>query len=158
MPDLLVKLYHLPDTFSVKDLNEQGIQIKRVLPPDKHLVDEFVRKNFSEAWVSEISVSLTKVNPTCFIAIKDHRVVGFAAYDATAKGFFGPTGVDENFRGLGVGKALLMKCLIAMREEGYGYAIIGGVGKAQPFYEKVCQAEEIKDTNPSVYSRMVGNN
>jgi len=156
MADMLVKLYHLEEDYSVLALKEKGIHIKRVLSPDKHLVEQFIRQHFSEAWVSEASVALTKVNPSCFIAIKDQAIIGFACYDATAKGFFGPTGIDEAHRGNGAGAALLMKCLLAMREEGYGYAIIGGVGKAKPFYEKICHESSIDDSNPTVYSRMVG--
>jgi len=155
MPDMLVKLYNLPEEFSLDYLSEKGIYIKRPLPPDIHQVTKFVRVHFSEAWASEVSVALTKVNPTCFIAIKNKKVIGFACFDATAKGFFGPTGVDENYRSYGIGKALLMKCLLAMRDEGYAYAIIGGVDKAQPFYEKVCQAIVIPNTNQTVYSRMI---
>jgi hypothetical protein len=37
-----------------------------------------------------------------------------------------------------------------MREMGYGYAIIGGVGPAA-FYEKVCGATVIEGSDVSVY-------
>jgi GNAT superfamily N-acetyltransferase len=43
------------------------------------------------------------------------------------RGFFGPAGVAESARGFGLGKALLMKALEALREIGHAYAIIGGV-------------------------------
>ena len=58
------------------------------------------------------------------------------------RGFFGPTGVDPAYRGKGIGKALLLKCLEAMRNEGYGYAVIGGAGPVN-FYEKCCGATVI---------------
>ena len=53
-------------------------------------------------------------------------MLGFACYDTTHKNFFGPTGVDAAKRGQGIGTALLLATLHAMREAGYMYAIIGG--------------------------------
>lgn len=156
MADMLVNLYNLPNEYTF--INEQCIKIIRVLPPDIHLVKEFISKNFSLAWSSEASVSLYKTNPTCFIAHKDQEIIGFACYDATAKGFFGPIGVAEKYRSYGVGKALLMKTLLAMREDGYAYAIIGGASGAKAFYEKTCDAMEIPNSDLSVYQRMIGNN
>ena len=82
--------------------------------------------------------------------MKDEKPVGFACYDATMRDFFGPTAVSEEFRCCGIGAALLLKCLWAMREEGYAYAIIGGVGPAK-FYEKVCGARLIENSTPGVY-------
>lgn len=49
--------------------------------------------------------------------------------------FFGPTKVLESYQGKGIGKALLLRSLHALKDEGYIYAIIGGIGPAR-FYEK----------------------
>ena len=62
---------------------------------------------------------------SCFVAVQNQQIIGFACYDATALGFFGPTGVIEESRGKGVGKALLLACMLDMKLKGYGYAIIG---------------------------------
>jgi predicted N-acetyltransferase YhbS len=70
------------------------------------------------------------------------------------KGFFGPTGVDAHQRGRGIGKALLVACLQAMRHEGYGYAIIGGVGPAE-FYSKAVGATLIEGSAPGIYKGML---
>ena len=64
--------------------------------------------------------------------------------------FFGPTGVDPNERKHGIGKALLFNCLEAMKQQGYGYAIIGGVGPAE-FYTKAAGAIPIEGSEPGVY-------
>lgn len=61
--------------------------------------------------------------------------MGYACYDATAPDFFGPTRVLDSEQSHGVGTALLLRCLTAMREYGYGYAIIGSVGPVE-FYRK----------------------
>jgi len=59
-------------------------------------------------------------------------------------------GSDDSVRGRGVGKILLLMALHDMRANGYGYAIIGGVGPAE-FYTKVSGAVIIPDSSPGVY-------
>jgi hypothetical protein len=49
-----------------------------------------------------------------------------------------------------VGSALLFRCLEAMRELGYAYGIIGGVGPAA-FYEKACGAFVIPGSERGIY-------
>ena len=75
---------------------------------------------------------------------------GFGVYECTRRGYFGPTGVQEDLRGNGVGALLLLRCLEAMRDMGYAYAIIGGVGPTK-FYEKVCDAFVIPGSDVGVY-------
>ena len=65
-------------------------------------------------------------------------------------GLFGPTRVLDSEQGHGVGTALLLRCLTAMREYGYGYAIIGSVGPVE-FYQKTCNATVIPDSDPGIY-------
>ncbi len=55
----------------------------------------------------------------CFIATENGKLVGFACYDSSSKGFFGPIGVDPQRRGENIGQALLVRTLTAMREYGY---------------------------------------
>jgi len=153
---MLVNLYQLPETAELyKKVEASGIRLVRALSPDEHRIADFIRSAFGENWVSETRAALTNHPTTCFIAIKDHEVIGFADYDATAKGYFGPTGVLKSERGQGIGAALLLKCLEAMREDGYGYAIIGSAGPMD-FYAKCCGARVIENDNPNLYSRMVG--
>ena len=154
--DMLVKLYALEDNIPEKcALAEKGVRVVRALAPDNHRVLAFVREQFGESWVSECAVALSRTPSTCYIAVAEHEVVGFACYDAPAKGFFGPTGVREDRRGQDIGTALLKSCLLAMRAEGYGYAIIGSVGGARPFYEKTVGAKVIEDSSPGIYEQMI---
>lgn len=150
--DMLVNLQHLPE---YEPLN--GIMIERVLPPDRHRVLSWVQEQFGESWESECAVALSAQPNTCFIAKKDGACIGFACYDATARGFFGPIGVAEDARKSGVGRALLIRCLLAMREAGYGYAVIGWCDEAARFYERSVGAVPIPDSDPkdSVYGRMI---
>lgn len=52
-----------------------------------------------------------------------------------------------------------ISCFIleAMKEEGYGYAVIGWVGDAIGFYEKCLKVIEIPDSEPNqgIYRRLV---
>ena len=152
--DLLVDLYDLKQTPFTND----KVQIKRVLPPDSDKVIEFILKEFTEEWASEAKSALYRANPNCFIAVRDEKVIGFACYDATAKGFFGPLGVSKDARGLGLGIILVQKTLKAMRDDGYAYAIIGGASvKTQPFYEKACGNILPIPNSRKIYLRMVRN-
>ena len=54
-------------------------------------------------------------------------------------------------RGRGIGKALLLTALEGLREIGYAYGIIGGVGPAE-FYAKACGAVMIEGSTPGIYA------
>ncbi len=154
--DLLVKLYKLEDKIKNLDkLEEDNIRIVRALALDKSRIMDFIKTEFEINWANEFERALYNDPASCFIAIKDKEVVGFACYDTTGKGFFGPTGVSEKVRGKGVGTVLLLKCLLDMRDMGYGYAIIGGASDAIEFYSKVVGATIIPDSYPGIYSRMI---
>lgn len=147
--DLLVDLYQ--QNFKKTHLE---YTIKRVLSTDGDLLIDFILKRFSPRWASEVKSGLYKPNPSCFIATDGQQIIGFACYDSTAKGFFGPMGVDENYRKKGIGASLIVHCLEAMYFDGYAYAIIGSVSeRTQPFYNKTCNAIPI-DNSRKIYSRM----
>lgn len=149
--DMIANLTRLPGEEPL-----EGIKIKRAFAGEKMRVLDFIREHFSEGWVYEAENAL--LQHKCFIATRDNQILGFACYDATAKGYFGPIGVLEETRGTGVGTALLLRTLTCMREEGYGYAIIGWVDDAEHFYRKTVQAEWIPGGEPenTVYSNLIG--
>jgi GNAT superfamily N-acetyltransferase len=151
MQDMLVRLYDLPDHMSlIEKLQNEGIVIRRPLAAEKSIVLDWVTKHFGTGWASEAAVSFSYQPIACFIAILSGRVVGFACYDSCYRNFFGPTGVDEKARNKGIGKALLLECLYAMKSQGYAYGIIGGVGPAE-FYAKAVGATLIDGSNPGIY-------
>jgi hypothetical protein len=92
--------------------------------------------------------------PTCFIAIQNDELIGFACHEATAKGFFGPTGVDTVARGKGVGHALLLTTLLDMYAQGYAYGVIGGAGPME-FYRRSVGAVPIEGSEPGIYRGML---
>lgn len=157
MPDLLVKLYTLPPLEpEFEAMRAQGITLRRGLPPEKHMVLDWVEPNFSAYWRSECDIAFSRQPPSIYVATLDGEMVGFGCYDTTARGFFGPTGVSEAMRGRGVGRALLIACLHAMRETGYGYAIIGGAGPVD-FYQRAVGATIIPDSTPGIYAGLLRN-
>lgn len=157
MSDYLVKLYDLPplEPFFEK-VNKNDVTIRRPIGPENYAVIEWIEENFFPLWAGEAENAFFRSPKSIFIATKNEtkEMLGFACYDATTKGFFGPTGVSEAARGTGIGSALLMASLHAMRDEGYGYAIIGGVGPAE-FYEKICGAVKIDGSSPGIYKGML---
>jgi len=151
MPDMLVRLYGLPDLHGpMKKTKRQGIMIRRPNPWEKAVLLDWVREHFSPAWGFECEAAFAHVPPSCFIAVQDDTLIGFACHDCTRRNFFGPTGVAENERGKGVGLALLLSCLYAMRDDGYAYAVIGGVGPAE-YYSKNVGAALIDGSSPGIY-------
>jgi len=152
MFDMLVRLYALPDSAPLRaDLTRQGICIRPCRPYEAHALYEWVGRVFSTRWVSECTVAMAHTPTGCIIATQNHRIVGFACYDATARGFIGPMGVDPSARGRKIGAAVLITALEHMRDAGYAYAVIGGVGPAA-FYEKCVGAVPIADSDPGIYA------
>ncbi len=151
MPDLLVRLYDLPGVASlVKRLAARGIVIRRAMPYEKYAVVEWVEKMFSKGWAGECDVGFSNHPVSCFIATEAGKIVGFACHDSTCRNFFGPTGVDTEKRGSGIGKALLLSCLHAMAAQGYAYAVIGGAGPTE-FFVHTAGAMPIDGSTPGIY-------
>ncbi|MCU0514526.1 MAG: N-acetyltransferase [Anaerolineae bacterium] len=133
MTDMLVKLYALPPLPPELDRQtQQGVTLRRGLPPEKHLVADWVAQHFSLYWRSEAEI----------------------AFHRQPVSFFGPTGVAAAARGRGTGRALLLACLHDMRAQGYGYAIIGAVGPVD-FYAQHAGATLIPDSTPGIYAGLL---
>jgi GNAT superfamily N-acetyltransferase len=152
--DLLVRLYDLPAFEATAKVAAAGITIRRALSPERYFIIEWVREKFGEIWAGEVSAGLARMPVTVLVAVKDDALLGFACFDTSAKGFFGPTGVDETARGQGIGEALLIATLRSMREEGYAYAVIGDPGPVE-FYKKRLDALEIPGSKPGIYKGML---
>lgn len=157
MPDMLVKLYELPDGSELySGLEQKDIKIIRPMTPNKHIVHAWIAKHFDEGWANETDTAFTHFPVSCFIAYdtKNKRILGFAAYESTYRNYFGPTGVDPEARGLGIGRALCLRCMEAMRDEGYAYAIIGSAGPVD-FYKKVVGATVIDGAEVGIYKDLI---
>ena len=172
MTDMLVKLYALPELAPhVTTLAQSGIEIRRAHPSERYVLSAWVHEHFEDSsWAVGCEVALERQPVSCYLAIKkrqrqmpgtnpydlpDEVLLGFACYDVASKGMFGPLGVDEKYRGQGIGTALLLACLYAMKEE-YAYAVIGWVS-SEEFYARAAGATVIPDSEPGIFhGQLVG--
>jgi GNAT superfamily N-acetyltransferase len=153
--DLLVRLYDLPPLPpALAAVETHGIEVRRALATERPQVTAFARapaSGGSEGWAAECEAAFARLPLACFVAVeRTDTLVGLACYDATCRGFFGPELVAESVRGRGVGTALLLAALHAMRAEGYAYAIIGWASSVD-FYRKAVGATVIEGSTPGIY-------
>ena len=150
MADLLVNLLKLP----VVEADAKEFIVRRAQPFELSAVQGFVAESFSRNWADEISVGFARQPISVFVATMHRKLIGFAAYECTRRGFFGPMGVVEHAHGKGVGKALLLAALWGLREMGYVYAIVGAAGPVH-FYQKTVGAIVIPDSEPGIYTDLL---
>jgi GNAT superfamily N-acetyltransferase len=163
MPDMLVKLYDLPGLEAeLARQQSRSIAIHHALAPDKQSVLKWVKRHWGRGWASECDVAFARQPVACILATRAGKdpdadnILGFACYESTCRGFFGPTGVLPAEQGAGIGQTLLLATLHAMRAQGHAYAIIGGVGAdVQGFYAKAVGAVVIEGSDPGVYGGML---
>ncbi|MBW8829924.1 MAG: GNAT family N-acetyltransferase [Burkholderiales bacterium] len=153
--DMLIKLYESAGNWATgDDRSHPEIVLRKPRGSEHTLLERWVEDCIAPIWLSEVRAALTNRPVTLFIALRDTDILGFACYDATARGFIGPIGVVESARNQGIGSALLLACLQDMRSAGYGYAIAGHVG-APDFFRRVAGAIEIPDSTPGFYAGML---
>ena len=150
--DMLVRLYDLPDaTPAAAALAAEGLIVRRAMAQERDLLVAWVGKHFdARGWPSEVAVAFTRQPTACWVAVHDHRPVGFACIEVTARGMCGPIGVDAALRGRGVGRLLLLRALQDQRTRGYAYSVIGQVGEPA-FFSRVVGAEAIPGSTPGPY-------
>jgi GNAT superfamily N-acetyltransferase len=133
--------------------DQRQIILRRANPWELSRVREFAGK-WAITWADEAEVGFARQPVSVFIAIAAGEIARFCCYECTRRNYLGPMGVDESFRGNGLGKALLLASLASLREMGYAYAIIGGVGPVE-FYQKACGATVIERSDRGVYVDML---
>lgn len=155
MPDMLVNLLTLPPLAPLlESIEKDGVNVRRAQPFEITQVRSFIESNFSATWADETTVGFANKPVSVFIAIAENKITGFAAYECTRRGFFGPTGVVEKAQGRGVGKSLLLASLWGLQQLGYAYGIIGRAGPVK-FYEKAVGAMVIPDSDPGTYTNLL---
>ena len=161
--DLLVKLYNLPEPAPALTGAGAGVLVRRANAWEKAFLAGWVRARFGDSWSHGCEVALEQRPVTCFVAVTPvlgqpagerpaDVLLGFACYDVAARGIFGPTGVQEDQRGRGLGTALLLATLYAMWAEGYAYAIIGQAGPVD-FYARTVGASVIEGSETGTARR-----
>lgn len=112
-----------------------GVQVR---PADRGVV-EWVRSVWGDGWAWEVSQSLERAGTGCYVAWRDGKRLGFAAYGANRPSWFGPMGTDPAAGGLGIGRVLLRRCLTDQRAGGLSTAQIGWAGPIA-FYSRAVGA------------------
>ena len=150
LQDLIVPLFRLP----AQERAFSNCLIRAVFPAEKNDVVSWIQKEFGRNWASEFEYAAGLSPISAYIAIERGSILGFACFDAAAKGVFGPTGVSKEGRGRGVGSALLFRALTDMRSLGYAYAIIGAAGPVE-YYERTVGAIRIENDSPGFLGSIV---
>jgi ribosomal protein S18 acetylase RimI-like enzyme len=121
-------------------LTARGIECRRATEADRAAVDCLLESHWP-SWRDEVAVSLENAPPSLHVALRGKTVLGFAAWDANNRGtgWFGPMGTAPETRGLGIGRALLLRCLADIRAAGHPAAVIPWV-EPVAFYEKTVGA------------------
>ena len=139
LPDMIVRLESLPDPRPIeRRLADEAYAVQRATKGRRPAVAAFIEEHFSERW-SLGTAAFSRRPVSLFVALSGDEIVGFAAYDCSYRGYFGPMGVREDLRGVGLGSALLLRTLQDMADRAHKWAVIGEVDPVA-FYEKVCGA------------------
>jgi len=106
-----------------KQLAERGITVRPMQPEDILPLLSFLRENFGWDWYRFYQESLLEINTqggqnriSIFVALHEGCVIGCSHHRLER---FGPFGVQEAWRGQGIGSILLARCLREMRAKGY---------------------------------------
>jgi GNAT superfamily N-acetyltransferase len=166
MADMLVKLYQLPPLQPALDaVAPQRIHIRPARVGEEPVIAAWIARHFSADWANGVGYATSRSPCSLFLAIEHappappaanpyalppERLVGFACYDTSSRGMFGPIGVQPGHQGRGIGTALLLAALHAMWQENYAYAIIGWAGPVD-WYARQVQATRIPDSEPGPF-------
>lgn len=151
-PDMICPLFEIPDYSDlVKKLESEGIRLTRPKPWKHTAFMESMVKNFGQGWADEADRGFKNDPVSIIIAMDGDEIIGFAAYEATARCYFGPTGVLESYRGRGIGKALFFKAMEGLRDMGYVYGIIGSPGPVD-FYSKAMKGLLLPNDWKNIYT------
>ena len=137
--DMLVNLTSLPPMIGPIE----GVTIRRALASERESASAWMLSMHNRSWHRQSDQAFDNNPIKAFVAVDAaNKIIGFGAYDSTAMNIFGPTAVDEAWRGKRIGTAILLACLYEMRENGFKYAIIGMAGP-QDYYKKAVGATPI---------------
>ena len=71
MPDMLVKLYDLPDVAqNIENLKIYRIEIRRALATDKNKIVNWVRSTFNNECANECDAAFCNKPVSCFLALE----------------------------------------------------------------------------------------
>jgi mycothiol synthase len=121
----------------------RGYEVRRAHVDDGAAAIAFAGATFAPVWAFELERALENDPPGVHLAVaaKDGAVVAFACHDGNNRGlgWFGPAGTAPAARGLGLGQALLLPCLLDIGAAGHDEAVIAWIGPRK-FYQDAAGA------------------
>jgi mycothiol synthase len=117
----------LETTADEERLVASGLVLRRAADADGPLLLAFA-SSFGGTWAEEVSTALSYSPARCHLALREGRVVAFAAHGVNRVSWFGPMGTDPAERGKGVGSVLLRRCLADQLASGLSHAEIAWAG------------------------------
>lgn len=122
-------------------LAQLGWEIRRLTRDDQAAFDAWLSANWSPGWRYEALDAYNNDPVSVFGALRAGVIHGFAAYNVSAfEHSFGPTGVDETTRGLGLGRVLLLRCLRDLADREHRHCEICWTGPIG-FYARAANAK-----------------
>jgi mycothiol synthase len=109
-------------------LAREGFEVRRLGADDADAFDRYLTERWSAGWRVEGMRSLRREPVSAHLALRDGRIVGFAAHSVSGPGQFGPMGTDAELRRQGIGAVLLRRCLADQRAAGLAECDIQWVG------------------------------
>lgn len=120
----------------------RGYAVRRARAADAPALLPMIAQRFSSVWAFEIERALGTGGAAGVHAAfgPSGEPVAFAAHDGNNRGlgWFGPMGTLPEHRGRGLGEALLLPCLLDVRDRPEG-GVIAWVGPVE-FYRRACGA------------------
>ncbi len=113
--------------------------VHRIEPHEWPAFQSWMETTWDDPWSIEVQRARDRSPTSCFVALRDEEVLGFAAYDTNRTGLFGPMGTSPAARGSGLGAELLRACLRDYVGQGRAHCDIGWVGPIG-FYERTVGA------------------
>jgi hypothetical protein len=117
-------------------LTSEGITTRLARPDEKERVRAWVLRASGFNWSYEASRAMDSVEGGVWLAEEGSELVGFSVFGGLEHHWFGPIGVSEERRKMGLGSVLLFKGLESMKGFGLPRAVIPWTGHLF-FYSQV---------------------
>lgn len=125
---------------SEEKLRAGGVCIRQAVADQRDAARAWMRQHFPGGWELEVDLTFEFAPIPLWLAWDGDKIVGFAMHGVEMfEGGFGPTGVDEAYRGKGIGGALLLRTMADMQQRGITACEIPWVGPIR-FYSNIVGA------------------
>ena len=120
--------------------NGDPVILRRAEPADKPALDGFLDLHWPP-WKPELDRGWRRRPIPIHLAFLGSELLGFAAYDCNnfGTGWFGPMATTQDWQRKGIGRELLLYCLIDLKAQGLDHAVIPWVGPVG-FYNRTVDA------------------